>query len=321
MLPSVSQNTTMSQLLAVVTTTATTATTMSNGPIVNDHLNSSSALNDNVTLEQQLSATNSTNPLTMTDTIMPKMDNMMDVFKISCSTAMIIGGLLPFLPQYIKIKKSRSSDGFSTYVCLTLLLANILRIAFWFGHRFELPLLIQSFVMIAGMMAMMDICIRVRNMESGYVVSSIGVRPNTMRTRRSLIGLNNHYFWDWDDHFSYVKFLVYFIAVIGMITYLLLDSSIYVESLGFVALFSESLLGVPQLLRNYRKKSTRGMSVEMVVMWLSGDIFKTLYFILRQSPAQFIACGSIQVSIDILIIAQVLWYRRQVTYCRLPKTT
>uniref|UniRef100_A0A6G1SNN9 PQ-loop repeat-containing protein 1 n=1 Tax=Aceria tosichella TaxID=561515 RepID=A0A6G1SNN9_9ACAR len=194
MLPSVSQNTTMSQLLAVVTTTATTATTMSNGPIVNDHLNSSSALNDNVTLEQQLSATNSTNPLTMTDTIMPKMDNMMDVFKISCSTAMIIGGLLPFLPQYIKIKKSRSSDGFSTYVCLTLLLANILRIAFWFGHRFELPLLIQSFVMIAGMMAMMDICIRVRNMESGYVVSSIGVRPNTMRTRRSLIGKILHFF-------------------------------------------------------------------------------------------------------------------------------
>lgn len=42
--------------------------------------------------------------------------------------------------------------------------------------------------MIIGMMAMMDICIRVRNMDSGYAVSSIGVRPNTMRTRRSLIG-------------------------------------------------------------------------------------------------------------------------------------
>lgn len=42
--------------------------------------------------------------------------------------------------------------------------------------------------MIIGMLAMMDICIRVRNMGPGYMFSSIGVRPNTMRTRRSLFG-------------------------------------------------------------------------------------------------------------------------------------
>jgi uncharacterized protein with PQ loop repeat len=157
---------------------------------------------------------------------------------------------------------------------------------------------------------MMDICIRVRSMEPGFAVSLIGTQPNTIRS-----------VWDWDDHLSYVKFLVYFTAILSLMTYLLLDSYLYVESLGFVAVLLESLLGIPQLLRNYRKKSTKGMSVEMVIMWLSGDIFKTLYFIFRHAPAQFIACGSVQVVVDLLIIVQVLWYRRQVTYCRLPKST
>lgn len=47
------------------------------------------------------------------------------------SLAMIIGCVLPYVPQYITIHKNRNSRGFSKFVCLTLLLANILRVAFW----------------------------------------------------------------------------------------------------------------------------------------------------------------------------------------------
>ena len=47
------------------------------------------------------------------------------------SLAMIFGCVLPYVPQYRTIYKERSCAGFSTYVCLTLLIANILRIAFW----------------------------------------------------------------------------------------------------------------------------------------------------------------------------------------------
>lgn len=47
------------------------------------------------------------------------------------SLAMIVGCVLPYVPQYATIYKTRSCSGFSTYVCLTLLIANILRIAFW----------------------------------------------------------------------------------------------------------------------------------------------------------------------------------------------
>lgn len=43
----------------------------------------------------------------------------------------MFGGVIPFLPQYRDIKATGNADGFSTYVCLTLLVANILRIFFW----------------------------------------------------------------------------------------------------------------------------------------------------------------------------------------------
>lgn len=48
-----------------------------------------------------------------------------------CASAMMFGGLVPYIPQYREIRKTTNADGFSTYVCLVLLIANTLRIIFW----------------------------------------------------------------------------------------------------------------------------------------------------------------------------------------------
>lgn len=48
-----------------------------------------------------------------------------------CVGAMIFGGVVPYVPQYRTIRRSRDADGFSTFVCLVLLISNILRILFW----------------------------------------------------------------------------------------------------------------------------------------------------------------------------------------------
>ena len=45
--------------------------------------------------------------------------------------AMIFGGIVPYIPQYRTIRRIRDAEGFSTYVCLVLLVANVLRILFW----------------------------------------------------------------------------------------------------------------------------------------------------------------------------------------------
>lgn len=44
--------------------------------------------------------------------------------------AMVFGGVVPYVPQYRDIRRSQNAEGFSTYVCLVLLVANILRILF-----------------------------------------------------------------------------------------------------------------------------------------------------------------------------------------------
>lgn len=45
--------------------------------------------------------------------------------------SMVFGGVVPYIPQYRTIRKTRDAEGFSTFVCLVLLIANILRILFW----------------------------------------------------------------------------------------------------------------------------------------------------------------------------------------------
>lgn len=45
--------------------------------------------------------------------------------------AMVFGGVVPYIPQYRDIRRTQNADGFSTHVCLVLLVANILRILFW----------------------------------------------------------------------------------------------------------------------------------------------------------------------------------------------
>lgn len=79
----------------------------------------------------------------------------------------------------------------------------------------------------------------------------------------------NH-FWSWSHFADYVQCVVAFTLVAAYITYLLLDSVLFVETLGFLAVFSEAMLGTPQLHCNYQNKSTEGMrykSQSAIVTW------------------------------------------------------
>lgn len=212
------------------------------------------------------------------------------------SAAMVFGGIVPYIPQYRDIRRTQNADGFSVYVCLMLLVANILRILFWFGHPFESPLLWQSIIMIVTMLLMLKLCTEVRV-------------ANDLNTKRRLFtDFDMNFFWHWSRFMDYVQCVLAFTVVTGYITYLSLDSVFYVETLGFLAVFTEALLGVPQLYRNHQNNSTEGMSIKMVLMWTSGDTFKTAYFILNQAPFQFTICGLLQVLVDVTILLQVYIY-------------
>lgn len=216
------------------------------------------------------------------------------------SCLMVFGGALPYVPQYQEIQRSSNTEGFSTRVCLVLLIANILRIFFWIGKQFELTLLLQSVVMILTMFAMLHLCCTVQNTN----------RISTKQHRLSELDLR--YFWKWSAFEDYLLFCFGFTVLCAVVTLLLLDSAVFVETLGSLAVMFEAMLGFPQLLQNFQNSSTRGMSVKMVLLWTAGDVFKTTYFVMNESPAQFWVCGSVQILIDVAILLQVLFYNRDI---------
>ena len=57
------------------------------------------------------------------------------------------------------------------------------------------------------------------------------------------------YFWKWTDFSSYVEFTMTVAALASMLMYFLLEYKPFVEMIGFVAVFTEALLGVPQFYR------------------------------------------------------------------------
>lgn len=86
---------------------------------------------------------------------------LLDGFSLLASLFIIFGGIIPYIPQYKMIHDTRNAQGFSTFVCLTIFVSSILRIFFWFGHPFELPLLFQCIVMVLFMIVMLELCVRV----------------------------------------------------------------------------------------------------------------------------------------------------------------
>ena len=54
------------------------------------------------------------------------------------------------------------------------------------------------------------------------------------------------------------------------------------------------------------------ISVKMVLLWTAGDIFKTAYFVMNDSPFQFCVCGAVQILIDVAILLQVLYYGQDI---------
>ncbi|CAF3998395.1 unnamed protein product [Rotaria sp. Silwood2] len=283
--------------------------------------------NENLTTTSNESSTENEIPIFHKPKYMSRVPTSLIIFLRLCAQAFIIfGGVIPYIPQYLVIKRTRNAEGFSNYVCLTLLIANIIRIEFWFGKHFETPLLLQSIVMIICMLIMLELWTRVhsqtlRRSSTSDTSSNISNSKEQLTddvSDKKFTDFEVDYFWRWTTFSSYLQFLFIFTLILSITTWILHKNLIYIETIGLLAVFCEALLGVPQFVRNFRVKSTEGMSVKMVIFWAAGDIFKTVYFIVRNAPKQFWLCGILQISIDFAILIQVMVYSNKCR-CRCRK--
>ncbi|CAD56601.2 PQ-loop repeat-containing protein 1 [Caenorhabditis elegans] len=248
----------------------------------------------------------------------------------------IVGGSIPYVFQYVEIHHRRNASGFSLFVCLALCVANILRILFWFGKWFDNALLAQSIVMLICMILMLELAVRMNRKHTPKPLRKSILKQtyhrNTVANLYYVIinGKWDHFkegdfirsFWAWHDLASFIiALLVFTIFWSGIMSIIIhFQISILIETIGMIALLTEATLGVPQLLRNFQRKSTQGMSIPMVLAWLAGDLAKTGYFVATGSPKQFWVCAILQITIDILILGQVFIYRKNTNAGELPYT-
>lgn len=245
----------------------------------------------------------------MTHGLLSRLKSALDDFMHSpilarfLDAGMIVGPILGFIPQYKEIATTGNTEAFSSLVCFILLTANILRIYYWVYERFTIVLVLQALLMIAVQLMLLELMARLR------LKSSSALRAEDRLFSRYIRG-----FWQWDRFGDYVAFLALFTVLVGIATSLdraVLHTRYYGEAIGILALMVEASLGLPQLYRNWSAKSTKGLRFELIIAWLIGDVLKTCYFVFKRAPPLFVMCGSIQLTVDISILAQILVYRKR----------
>ena len=79
---------------------------------------------------------------------------------ISLDTFMIFGPSANYVFQAIKFYRTKSSKGFSNYLCLVTILAHTTKIFFWFGERYKYTLLMQSVLVIIILLYIIYLCLK-----------------------------------------------------------------------------------------------------------------------------------------------------------------
>lgn len=218
---------------------------------------------------------------------------MMNILNNLVDIIMTLTPVIPYFAQINKFKENKSSKGFSIKISLFILSANILRIFFWFGERFNIFLLLQSILMIIAQLYLVKV----------YVQYS---EKNLYAKKESI--LKN--FWDWDEQTNYFLFIFTFILFfLGLSHNLGTENKFYVNFLGALSSFLEAIMPCAQILKIYNEKSAKNFSYVLILSWVLGDSFKVYYFFITKVPIQMILSAIMQVVFDFVIVFQIIYYK------------
>ena len=167
-----------------------------------------------------------------------------------------VGPPLVYADQLRSIIKRQDSTGFSHDVCGVLIVANIARVWFWVGERFETTLLIQSILMIVAQIGLLFVCLRYRHYDASGTpsvsVSSDGPEWPQGRSEgdeeptaeRHLLhklasggspARRPFALWQWPGFGAYIEFMAGVIVALGVLVLVLQSQKWFWTGLGFFA--------------------------------------------------------------------------------------
>ncbi|ORX55296.1 hypothetical protein BCR36DRAFT_402915 [Piromyces finnis] len=201
--------------------------------------------------------------------------------------SMVVFPVSPYYDQYKKLKHDpEGKKGFSRHVCGLLLIANVFKMFFWYGKRFDITLLCQSISM--------------------FIVQFILIHASKLDMR--IIYLKTGKEWIYKSFTLYLVLIILISIVLSILGYYFNNSYVYLEIIGFIGISIEAAVPIPQAIRNYNNKSVKGFSKMVLIVWFTGDICKVCYHGFMHTPHQFFLCGLFQLFMDVVITSQWLYY-------------
>ena len=237
---------------------------------------------------------------------------------ISLDTFMIFGPSANYVFQAIKFYRTKSSKGFSNYLCLVTILAHTTKIFFWFGERYKYTLLMQSVLVIIILLYIIYLCLKYNEKkgerrETYTSLLDISMKKKIKKCFWEIFSFSKTFdpklIWRWDNVIEYYKFYFLIVAVLTLLLFICgIENIYYANALGYINLVLELLCSLPQIIELHKTKDQRNISKLMVILWFTGNVLKIYYNYINNSPLQLILGAYIQVFFNNILIGQLIYY-------------
>ena len=219
----------------------------------------------------------------------------------------VVGPSIGYISQGIKFKINKKSKGFCLSMCLKTILSSIFKIYFWVGKRYNIYLLYQAILVL--LLQYYIIIFYLKYSEKDCMkLAQWQKKTKFSKALKNFFDLKK--FWGWDNVFSFLFYSVVLAILIGFVCFIFgIHNKIFMEILGYISTAIDVFLGLPQIFTNYKLQSAHSLSTLMIGSFLLGDTFRTYYYVTTKSPFQFILCGFLQVTINIILMLQIFYYR------------
>ena len=201
------------------------------------------------------------------------------------------------------VEGTEGIDGYSLPVSYVLIACHVLRLQYFAAQKltqrptYATALLFQSLIALATQLALIVVVLR-KAISDRY--TSVGEKTKTHERIAQHFPLPR----------EFVARLVMFLAASCFFSMPACLGQMHPDILGFAALGIEAMLILPQLRLNWQRRSTAGVSWLLIFSWVGGDVVKMIYFIAKSQPMPFIACTTVQLCFDTILIYQLCSYHR-----------